>query len=69
MNRNSDLFFILWNVDTIGVHFLDEQVKAVVVDNLGNWQIRIRTMTGYEWLAPIYYLIKLDHLLCVPAMV
>ena len=63
------LFFILWNVDTILVHFLDEQVQAVAVDHLGNWQIRINTMDRYGWLAPVYYLIKLDHLLCVPAMV
>lgn len=63
------LFFILWNVDTILVHFLDEQVRVVAVENLGSWQIRIRTMDGYDWLAPVYYLIKLDHLLCVPAMV
>jgi len=63
------LFFMLWNVDTILVHFLDEQMRAVAVENLGHWQIRIRTISGYEWLAPVYYLVKLDHLLCVPAMV
>ena len=63
------LFFILWNVDTILVHFLDEQLRAVSVENLGGWQIRIHATSGYEWLAPVYYLIKLDHLLCVPAMV
>ena len=63
------LFFILWNVDTLLVHFLDEQIRAVSVTSLGNWQIQISTPAGYEWLAPVYYLIKLDHLLCVPAMV
>ncbi len=63
------LFFMLWNVDTILVHFLDEQIKAVTVQNLDNWRIGIRTIPGYEWLAPVYYLAKLDHLLCVPAMV
>jgi hypothetical protein len=63
------LFFILWNVDTILVHFLDEQMRAVSVDHLGDWQIKIHTMDGYAWLAPVYYLVKLDHLLCVPAMV
>ena len=65
----SALFFILWNVDTILVHFLDEQVRAVTVDILANWQIRIAAADGYEWLTGVYYLIKLDHLLCVPAMV
>jgi len=63
------LFFILWNVDTILVHFLDEQVHAVSVDHLGNWKIQVTAVDGYPWLATIYYLIKLDHLLCVPAMV
>lgn len=63
------LFFILWNLDTVLVHFLDEQVRAVSVNNLGNWKIQVTTVEGYRWLAAIYYLIRLDHLLCVPAMV
>ena len=63
------LFFILWNVDTILVHFLDEQIQAVSVENSGDWQIRVITDGGNKPLAVLYYLIKLDHLLCVPAMV
>lgn len=63
------LFFILWNVDTILVHFLDEQILAVRVENLGDWRIHIGVDAGREWVAGIYYLAKLDHLLCVPAMV
>lgn len=63
------LFFILWNVDTILVHFLDEQILAVRVENLGDWRIRIGVDAGREWIAGVYYLAKLDHLLCVPAMV
>ncbi len=63
------LFFILWNVDTILVHFLDEQILAVQVQNLGGWQIHVAVEAGREWLAWFYYLAKLDHLLCVPAMV
>jgi hypothetical protein len=63
------LFFILWNLDAMLVHFLDEQIRAVSVTNLGNWQIRVDTLEGYGWLARIYYLAKLDHLLCVPAMI
>ncbi len=63
------LFFILWNVDTILVHFLDEQIQAVKVGNISGWQIQVATADGREWLATVYYLAKLDHLLCVPAMV
>jgi hypothetical protein len=51
------------------VHFLDEQIRAVRVENLGDWRIRVVTSGDGNWLASVYYLAKLDHLLCVPAMV
>mgnify|MGYP000040060470 FL=1 len=63
------LFFILWNADTLLVHFLDEQIRAVRVASLGDWQIQVSAVGGRGWLAAVYYLAKLDHLLCVPAMV
>jgi len=63
------LFFILWNADTLLVHFLDEQIHAVSVENLGDWRIRVAAVGDRHWLAAVYYLVKLDHLLCVPAMV
>ncbi|BBO68754.1 hypothetical protein DSCA_26840 [Desulfosarcina alkanivorans] len=63
------LFFILWNADTLLVHFLDEQIRAVKVASLGRWQIHVSATGGREWLAALYYIAKLDHLLCVPAMV
>jgi len=63
------MFFILWNVDTFLVHFLDEQIQAVRVDNLGGWQIRVVAAGGRTWLSTVYYLAKMDHLLCVPAMI
>jgi len=63
------LFFILWNVDTMLVHFLDEQIHAVRIEHLGNWRIRVIAAGDGNWLAALYYLVKLDHLLCVPAMV
>ncbi len=62
------LFFILWNADAFLVHFLDEQIRAVSVTSLGGWKIRVAA-DGHGWLASLYYLIKLDHLFCVPAMV
>lgn len=63
------LFFILWNGDTMLVHFLDEQIQAVQVDHLSNWQLQISAAGGRKWLAAVYYIAKLDHLFCVPAMV
>jgi hypothetical protein len=63
------LFFILWNMDTMLVHFLDEQVRAVSVESTGAWSIQVVTAGDRGWLAALYYLAKLDHLLCVPAMV
>jgi hypothetical protein len=51
------------------VHFLDELIQAVRVEAIGAWQIRVIAAGGRTWLAAAYYLAKLDHLLCVPAMV
>jgi hypothetical protein len=65
----SAFFFILWNIDTFAVHLLDEQVNAVVVSRVIPFHIRISTIEGFEWLSLFYYLAKLDHLFCVPAMI
>lgn len=62
-------FFILWNLDALLVHFLDEQIQAVGVENLEGWRIRVVAAGDRGWLAAVYYIVKLDHLLCVPAMV
>lgn len=62
------LFFIVWNLDAFFSHWLLEQSGLIAVENLPNMQMRINTGRGLEWLAQIYYLTKLDHLLCVPAM-
>ena len=64
----SAFFFILWNIDAFTVHLLDEQLHAVVVSRETPLHIRISTMEGLEWIKPFYYLAKLDHLLCVPAI-
>jgi hypothetical protein len=62
------LFFILWNVDAFLVHLLDEQILAVTITQIRPWHVRIDATGGREWVALLYYLVKLDHLLCVPAM-
>lgn len=58
--------FILWNVSTVFVHFVDEQVKLVTVERLATGQLHITS--SVPGLAFLYYIAKLDHLLCVPAI-
>jgi hypothetical protein len=65
----SAFFFILWNVDAFAVHFLEEQLQAVTVTKTDSLHIIISTPEGAGWLEYIYYIAKLDHLLCVPAMI
>jgi hypothetical protein len=62
------LFFILWNLDTILAHLLDEQLRLVQVTRKGLWTIHIATGHSPRWLGWVYFFLKLDHLLCVPAL-
>ena len=64
----SALFFILWNIDTITVHTLDDQFGIIQAETIGVWQIQIADSFNHNFLKLIYYIIKLDHLLCVPAL-
>ena len=65
----SAVLFILWNVDAMAVHFLDEQVHILQIQIVETWRIQINYAESYRGLAILYYLLKLDHLLCVPAMI
>jgi hypothetical protein len=65
----SALFFIFWNIDAFTVHLLEEQLEAVAVSKIDAMHILVSAPEGSEWLEYLYYLAKLDHLLCVPAMV
>lgn len=62
------LLLILWNLDAFVVHLLDEQVTLIRTARQGG-VIHIQAAPGFEMLGPIYYLVKLDHLLCVPALI
>jgi hypothetical protein len=35
---------------------------------LNPWHLHIQAAEGFRWLIYIYFLAKLDHLLCVPAL-
>ena len=61
------MFFILWNLTVTGVHFLDEQTMLVSVEKFSDWHIKIKSSSG-AWLSHVYYIGKMDHLLCVPAL-
>jgi hypothetical protein len=61
------VFFILWNANVMLVHFLDEQAMLVTVENISTWQIRVSSSLG-RWAEITYYIAKLDHLICVPAL-
>jgi hypothetical protein len=61
-------FFILWNLDAFTAHFLDEQSGILDTAMAGPGRIRIEIGDYPAALAWFYYIAKLDHLLCVPAM-
>ena len=61
-------FFILWNMAAFGAHLLDNQMHAVTVSNVSFSEITIMAENGSRLIEIAYYLLKLDHLLCVPAI-
>lgn len=68
MIQFSALFFIFWNLDALAAHFLDNQIRAVRIENLTLLKMAIVTRSDSGLLAVIYYILKLDHIWCVPAM-
>jgi len=62
------LFFILWNIDAFTAHLLDEQLDVVDMRPAGGGMVRVDAGELPQALAALYYAVKLDHLLCVPAM-
>jgi hypothetical protein len=61
-------FFIAWNMGTMASHWLQEQSGLIEVRNVAPLQVQIVTDESLRWLGKVYYLTKLDHLLCVPAL-
>jgi hypothetical protein len=60
-------FFILWNINVMLVHFLDEQALLITVERISARQINVSSSVG-KWVEIIYYVAKLDHLICVLAL-
>ena len=63
------LMFLLWSLDAFTVHLLDEQLHIVTTQRIGHWDIQIDPGLADSHVALFYYLAKLDHLFCAPAMV
>ncbi|MBZ4659595.1 MAG: hypothetical protein JG766_1518 [Desulfacinum sp.] len=62
------IFFILWNVDTMFVHHLEGREDLFLTFSKGTLQAALQPFPGREWLTWAFYLGKMDHLLCVPAI-
>jgi len=62
------VLFILWNIDAVLVHFMEEHLDILGIAKIDLWHMRISNSQGQNSITLIYYLLKLDHLLCVPAM-
>ncbi len=63
------VFLILWNLNVILMHFLDEQSDIIHVFRPDTSHIVIRAINDSEFLEYIYYFGKMDHLICVPALI
>jgi hypothetical protein len=63
----SAVFFILWNVVAFMGHWVEEQVPRSLLVGDPDWSQRL--IVGTNIWAEAFYVLKLDHLLCVPAIV
>lgn len=62
----SCLLLILWNIDAIAGHWVEEKIPDRSLIGEPDWTQRIN-LNASPWV-PLYYVLKLDHLLCVPAI-
>jgi hypothetical protein len=61
------ILLIVWNVDTITGHYVEEILPDSTFFGPQGWHQRISVSLGNWALA--YYVLKMDHLLSVPALV
>ncbi|MCG8336823.1 MAG: hypothetical protein MJE63_20135 [Proteobacteria bacterium] len=66
--RIAALLLVAWNLDAFLVHFLDEQLYVLHIETVDRFHIKLTTIDGYGFLGILYYILKLDHLWCVPAL-
>lgn len=60
------VLFMMWTIDAFATHLMDEHFQWIRVSRAGPWQVRIEAESRFS--AIIYYLAKMDHLWCVPAL-
>ncbi len=65
--QTSCLLFILWNVAAFAGHWVEERIPREVFQGDPDWTQRIDL--SISTLNYVYYFLKLDHLICVPAMI
>ncbi len=65
----SALFFTLWNVDAVIVHYLDGRDDIFRTINAGTWHGTIQLSQDAGLWGLLYYFGKMDHLLSLPAII
>jgi hypothetical protein len=63
------IFFILWNLDSMLAHYLDDRVDLFAKIDATTIQGKVALLRGPKALILLYFGSKMDHLLSVPAMV
>lgn len=63
--RYSFILFILWNIDALLVHWMSHRILSTqFTGSSQNWS---QIFTAHSFFDVIYYILRMDHLLCVPA--
>jgi len=61
------ILFMIWTVDAFFAHMMDEYFALVQVIRVDAWHIHINAASRITGV--IYYIAKLDHFWCAPAMI
>jgi len=64
--QTSCLLFVLWNVVAIAGHWVEERIPREALQGDPDWTQRIDLAASTMNYA--YYILKLDHVVCVPAL-
>ena len=67
--RYSAYFFILWSAFAFTSYVLEYAAGWIDADRIGSFTLHIEPAGGQAFLTWLYYLVRLDYLLSVPAMV
>lgn len=60
------VLFMVWTMDAFATHLMDEHYLWVTLTRSGPWQVQMEARNLS--VAVVYYLAKMDHLWCVPAL-